>query len=142
MAALDDYFQSVVNIFASITPFAEFVEEPVVNGYADELGMLTFGLKFLDDSIFYFTATVDYSAGYPAHTNYSLHYQDKQGHCIFRYDNTPHYPSLAPFPQHKHLGKEERAVDAGLPSMRQVAREITEALERNGIHTGPTEPAT
>ena len=102
--------------------------------------MLTFRLRFLGESILDFTATVDYSAGCPAFTNYLVHYQDKQGRCIFRYDNAPHYPQLAPFPQHKHVGEEERAKDASLPSMRQVAREIAEALERAGIQAGPTEP--
>ncbi len=29
---------------------------------------------------------------------------DDQQQLIFRYDNAPHYPSLATFPHHKHVG--------------------------------------
>lgn len=130
MASLDDYLQDVVNVFASITPFAEFVEDPIINVFVNELGILTFGMKFVDNSLLYFAATVDLSPGYPTYVNYSIHYQSGLGHCIFRYDNTPHHPNLAPFPQHKHVGKEERPVDGALPSVRQIAREIQDMLER------------
>ena len=36
--------------------------------------------------------------------NYRYHLQDRQNNLIFRYDNTPHFPSLENFPHHKHLG--------------------------------------
>ncbi|MBI2933933.1 MAG: hypothetical protein HYY29_00020 [Chloroflexi bacterium] len=130
MASLDDYLQDVVNVFASITPFAEFVEEPLADVLAAELGILTFIMKFADRSQLYFVATIDFSSGYPTHTNYSIHYQSEIGDCIFRYDNTPHHPKLSPFPQHKHLGKDEHAVNGALPSMRQIAREIQSILAR------------
>ncbi len=128
MTSPDDYLQDVVNVFASITQSSEFVEEPVINVPGNEIGILTFGLEFLDKSLLFFTATVDLSPGYPAYANYSIHYQDRLGHCIFRYDNAPHYPQLAPFPQHKHVGKEEHPANGALPSIRQIANEIQEIL--------------
>lgn len=75
MTALDDYLQDVVNIFASITKSSEFVEEPVISVFANELGIPTFGMKFVDNSLLYFTAMVDFSPGYPIYINYSIHYQ-------------------------------------------------------------------
>mgnify|MGYP001592567246 CR=1 FL=1 len=128
MTSLYDYLEDVVNIFASISPFAEFAEEPVVETLGSELGILIFSLKFTDGSILDFTATLDFSTDYPVYSNYSVHYQNRQCLCIFRYDNAPHHPELTPFPQHKHVG--ERAIDGELPSMRQIAREIEVALQQ------------
>jgi hypothetical protein len=36
------------------------------------------------------------------HLGYRYHFQDKKNELIFRYDNTPHFPNLPDFPQHKH----------------------------------------
>lgn len=33
---------------------------------------------------------------------YVYHYQNPEGHLVFRYDNTPHFPDLTTFPHHKH----------------------------------------
>lgn len=34
---------------------------------------------------------------------YRYHLQDSGNELLFRYDNTPHFPSLPSFPHHKHL---------------------------------------
>ncbi|MBI4316566.1 MAG: hypothetical protein HY679_11575 [Chloroflexi bacterium] len=54
--------------------------------------------------------------------NYSFHYQRADGTLIFRYDNSPHYPNLPTFPDHKHEGdavREAKALD-----LADVLREI------------------
>jgi hypothetical protein len=33
---------------------------------------------------------------------YRYHFQDEKNNLIFRYDNTPHFPELESFPNHKH----------------------------------------
>ncbi len=128
MTNLYDYLEDVVNIFASLNPFADFIDKPVVEELDNELGTLTFILKFPDGSILDFTATVDFSSNYPVYSNYSIHYQNQQGFCIFRYDSAPHHPELAPFPQHKHAGAQ--VMEGPLPSMRQIVREIEKTLQQ------------
>lgn len=54
--------------------------------------------------------------------NYKFHYQDVAGNLIFRYDNSPHYPQLATFPAHKHVG--DRVVEAEPPDLNNVLAEI------------------
>ncbi len=54
--------------------------------------------------------------------NYKFHYQDTAGNMIFRYDNSPHYPHLATFPAHKHVGN--TVVEAEPPDLNEVLAEI------------------
>ncbi|MBN1888256.1 MAG: hypothetical protein JW850_09705 [Thermoflexales bacterium] len=43
-------------------------------------------------------------AGQTNTITYSYHWSDAQGHLIRRWDNTPHFPALAGFPHHVHIG--------------------------------------
>lgn len=57
---------------------------------------------------------------------YVFHYQQVDGKLIFRYDNSPHYPHLATFPAHKHVG--ELVIAAEPPDLADVLYEINEIL--------------
>jgi hypothetical protein len=46
---------------------------------------------------------------------------------IFRYDNTPHFPTLSSFPHHKQLSDGISVVACAAPTLAQVLAEI-EAL--------------
>ena len=58
---------------------------------------------------------------------YVYHYQAADGLMIFRYDNTPHFPTLSSFPHHKHLSDGTSVVACATPTLAQVLAEI-EAL--------------
>jgi hypothetical protein len=49
-------------------------------------------------------------------------YQDMDSNLRFRYDNSPHYPHLATFPSHKHVGNDVIAAEP--PDLADVLREI------------------
>ena len=36
---------------------------------------------------------------------YAYHWQDTEGHLRCRWDNAPHWPRIATFPHHKHVGE-------------------------------------
>lgn len=61
--------------------------------------------------------------------NYSFHYQRADGILVFRYDNSPHYPSLSIFPDHKHQGA--TVVEAKSPDLADVLREIDALIYPN-----------
>lgn len=66
--------------------------------------------------------------------DYRYHFQDGQNNLIFRYDNTPHSPSLSSFPHHKHLA--DRVVSSDQPSIAMVIQDaiaFLEGVESNGI---------
>jgi len=43
------------------------------------------------------------------HLGYRYHFQDAQNKLVFRYDNTPHFPKLKSFPNHKHTQSDVEA---------------------------------
>lgn len=53
---------------------------------------------------------------------YKYHYQDSQDNLIFRYDNSPHYPRLPTFPDHKHIG--DTVVESQPPELTDILAEI------------------
>mgnify|MGYP006302529059 CR=1 FL=1 len=57
------------------------------------------------------------------HLSYRYHLQDKNNQLIFRYDNTPHHPSIKSFPHHKHRPDEVLAVYQK-PSITDVIAEV------------------
>ena len=58
---------------------------------------------------------------------YVYHYQAPDGSMIFRYDNTPHFPTLSSFPHHKHPSDGTSVIACAAPTLAQVLAEI-EAL--------------
>jgi hypothetical protein len=55
---------------------------------------------------------------------YRYHFQGKDNELVFRYDNTPHFPDLKTFPDHKH---HQTGVDSSEAS--SVLKAIAEAAE-------------
>jgi len=58
---------------------------------------------------------------------YSYHFQDKDNKLIFRYDNTPHYPNIVTFPNHKHLP--DSVIESVKPSLGDAVNEIIIFME-------------
>ena len=59
---------------------------------------------------------------------YSYHFQDINNVMIFRYDNTPHYPNLETFPDHKHLM--DTVLASSKPTIQQVIPEAMTAMSQ------------
>jgi len=55
---------------------------------------------------------------------YRYHFQDKLRNVVFRYDNTPHFPAIKTFPDHKHAG------DGVVASRQPTISEVVEEVER------------
>lgn len=54
--------------------------------------------------------------------SYKFHYQQADGTLCFRYDNSPHYPNLSTFPDHKHVGNS--VIESDPPDLSDVLQEI------------------
>ena len=48
---------------------------------------------------------------------YSYHWQNEQGNLIARWDNAAHWPDVATFPHHVHLGSEDYVIASRLRSL-------------------------
>ena len=55
---------------------------------------------------------------------YRYHFQDEKNNLIFRYDNTPHFPELESFPNHKH--SPSAVISTKKPSIVEVIIEATQ----------------
>ncbi|MDP2720066.1 MAG: DUF6516 family protein [Dehalococcoidia bacterium] len=60
--------------------------------------------------------------GHLEHLGYRYHFQGRDNDLIFRYDNTPHFPGLETFPNHKHLPDKVSATKR--PSFLEVLEEV------------------
>ena len=61
--------------------------------------------------------------------DYSYHWQSESGVLIIRWDNAAHYPDIATFPHHKHVGEENRIEPSYEQSLQQVLDYIKKQLK-------------
>ena len=59
---------------------------------------------------------------------YSFHWQDRQEHCIVRWDNVPHHVTVASFPHHKHLGNAEQVAESAPMQLETVLEYIRQRI--------------
>ena len=88
-----------------------------------DAGLIRCELTFADGSCLYFRELVAIQARV-IRIMYSYHYQREDGSLIFRYDDTPHFPTLPQFPHHKHIGSQADAIPSQPPDLIAVLREI------------------
>jgi hypothetical protein len=88
---------------------------------SDYVGFFRAMLYFPDDSILHVREFV-FTKTRIIKDMYAYQYQDSNGHPIFRYDNTRHFPDLPTFPHHKHLPSQ--VIPAKEMSLEAVIQEI------------------
>ena len=87
------------------------------------VGFIRGSIYFVDGSILYLREFVNAQHDVERYM-YAYHYQRPDGTFVFRYDNTPHFPTLPTFPHHKHAGSESNVMSADPPAFQAVLREI------------------
>jgi len=63
---------------------------------------------------------------------YSFHWVDADGGLIIRWDNAEHWPDIATFPHHKHLGTEALPRPSTETSLDAVLQVIAEKYDQGG----------
>jgi Family of unknown function (DUF6516) len=91
------------------------------------IGFIRGNIYFLDGSVLHLREFVNVQHGIERYM-YAYHYQRPDGTFIFRYDNTPHFPTLPAFPHHKHEGNEANVASASPPDLQTVLTEIQRLL--------------
>jgi hypothetical protein len=118
---IEDYFRQVAALIAgtSIVHSSSITYDK----RSSYIGLIRGDIYFFDGSRLHIREFVNVQQGVDRYT-YAYHYQRSDGSVIFRYDNTPHFPSLATFPDHKHEGDERNVVAATAPDLQAVLIEI------------------
>jgi hypothetical protein len=92
------------------------------------VGFIRGNIYFLDSSVLQVREFVNMEQGLERYM-YAYHYQRANGTMGFRYDNTPHFPTLSTFPHHKHKADEQTVAAADPPDLEQVLAEIQHLIE-------------
>jgi len=138
MRELIPYFLDVIRILREIDHECIFVNGPVALERDNQLGSLSFRLRYADESELTVALTADCADEYPIWPAYSFHYQRGAEGFRFRYDNAPHHAGLPNFPHHLHVGPNPATIlPYGPPSPRTVASAIRWYLDNPGGHWHP-----
>lgn len=119
--ALDDYFEHVANLFASLGARLAERRALALEGASDGVLYLNVEYPGIRLSV---ELDADVSRGYPIWNGYRFHVRLTEGTCLFRYDNSPHHREISTFPHHKHVGPLEHVVPAEQPSIHRVVAEL------------------
>ena len=91
-----------------------------VDARSDYIGLIQGCLEFFQGSRLFFKEYVDLQDS-SVKLSYSFHYQCRDNHLIFRYDNAKHRPDLN-YSDHKHVGN--TIMPSKIPEIEEVILEI------------------
>ena len=115
---LDRLYATIHSRHEVVVEEFELFDQSATAGRTSELFMR---LRFWDGSLLQVEEALVVRALAIVKVRYNYHYQRADGTQVFRYDNSPHYPELPGFPEHKHEG--DRVLSAPAPDLSQVLRE-------------------
>ncbi len=118
---IEEYFRSLEALIAQTR--IVIAETVTYDKRSTTIGFIRGELFFLDGSRLHLREYISVQPTVDRYT-YSYHYQAPDGSLIFRYDNTPHFPNLANFPHHKHVGDEMNVISVHAPELQVVLAEI------------------
>lgn len=90
-------------------------------------GLLRCRATFWDGSFLDIYEVVSTELGYPVRVHYAYSYV-RHGHCVFRYDNAPHHPSVVTHPHHKHIANTRTPLPSDQPALSEILAEIEDML--------------
>lgn len=103
MGTINSYFQEIIGAF---------INSPVVELYRVRGQLVREGEGFIrirswlvNGDLFETFEFVTLEDNAIVLQTYRLHWQDKEGRLIRRWDNAPHYPELESFPHHVHTSE-------------------------------------
>ena len=118
------YLHSVESAFSRLeSGYFERYEEEILT---PERVNIRIRVRFLNGYILEWNEAMIVVKGHINHLSYRYHFQDRNNKLIFRYDNTPHFPQLESFPNHKHLPDD--VIASNRPSAIEVLEEINKSL--------------
>jgi hypothetical protein len=123
---IEDYFRQIETLLA-VTNIVHS-SSITYDKRSASIGFVRGSIYFLDSSQLHLREFVNVEHGVERYM-YAYHYQRPDGALVFRYDNTPHFPTLPTFPHHKHEGNEANVVAASPPDLAAILSEIQSLIE-------------
>jgi len=122
---IDEYFRTIDDFLVGLD--IAFARQVNYDKRSSDTGFLRGQIYFIDGSVLHFREFVAIEEQIDRY-KYAYHYQTADGSLVFRYDRTPHFPQLANFPHHKHIGEETDVIPADAPDLFRVVQEIRQYL--------------
>ena len=122
---IEDYFRQIAALITSTGIVHSF--SVTYDKRSTYIGFVRGSIYCLDGSLLHLREFVNVQHGIERYI-YAYHYQRSDGTFVFRYDNSPHFPTLPTFPHHKHDGSTSHVVSAGPPDLQAVLSEIQSLL--------------
>lgn len=117
---LTEYLQTIERAMLSLeNVYIERYEEEVL---ASNRLNLRIRIRFFSRELLEINEAIIVKNAQLKHFGYRYHFQDKENNMIFRYDNTPHFPSLKTFPDHKHV--DGKVIESNAPILMDVITEV------------------
>jgi hypothetical protein len=123
---IEDYFRQIETLLA-VTNIVHS-SSITYDKRSASIGFVRGSIYFLDSSQLHLREFINVEHGVERYM-YAYHYQRPDGALVFRYDNTPHFPTLPTFPHHKHEGNEANVVAASPPDLTAILSEIQSLIE-------------
>jgi len=124
-----DYYRSVLQLLTTAAVATgqriEFDEQDVSVAY------LKGTVSLIDGSTLFFAQYVQLEGASNDQINrkkYRYHWQAANGETRYRWDNAPHHPSLTTFPDHVHVGANEREQESKPMDLWRVMSEIEKEI--------------
>lgn len=97
-----EYFDSIrqVLILDEVVDSFQIIRE--MSGHND--GFIRVKCRLSDGSVLEFAEYAQIVSGRISRKTYSYHWQTRKGALLKRWDNAPHHPEIATFPDHLHKG--------------------------------------
>jgi hypothetical protein len=92
-------------------------------GPGEETAYLKGHVTIIDSSILEIAIFAIESRGSLSIDKYRLHYMNKAGQMLFRYDNSQHHREIDTYPHHKHT--RDKIVPSKMPSLKDILNEIS-----------------
>ena len=123
---LSEYVSEIVEILDTYAKANLIADSDVYTDFRTEkIGLVKGGITFINNSKLFFSEYLDVRYKIEKFS-YSYHYQDKDGHLLFRYDNAKHKPDLG-FEAHKHL-MTGPTIEFASPDLKGILEEIMDYL--------------
>jgi len=122
---LEHYLDDIDIVLRNLAKtYAEKYETEILS--AERLN-LRIRLRFENGNLFELNEALIVENEILKHLGYRYHFQDEKSKLVFRYDNTPHFPDLNNFPDHKHMP--DNVIECNKPDASDV---IAEAVKECG----------
>ncbi len=120
MNTILQYFESIQSLILSLPDM--LIERYTEQILTRDRGNLRIKIRLHDNSLLEISEAIHCGQNARIYLSYRYHYQKADGNIVFRYDNCPHHPEIATYPEHKHVSN--LIISAKRPSIEEMLSEI------------------